>query len=581
MVLSNTVTPKYYAAFREKVIAGEIPVNEFISLEMNRIDRLIEDKRFYFDTEAIDGWVNYCETECTLTDGGPVNVLPSFKLWAEQLFGWYYYTWRDVFIPNDTGSGGRFEKRKVLLRLTNKQYIILGRGGAKSMYSSYVQSYLLNVDTTTTHQVATAPTMRQAEETLSPIRTAITRASGPLFKFLTMGSKHNTTGNKADRQQLVSTKKGIENHLTGSVLEIRPMTVDKLQGLRSKYNTVDEWLSGETREDPVTALEQGASKNDNWIIVLTSSEGTIRNGVGDDMKMELESILRGDYYNPHVSIWHYRLDDVSEVDNPDMWVKANPNLGYTVSYEVYKQDVKKAENSPSARNDILAKRFGIPTEGYTYFFPYEETLPHPKASFWGMQCSLGIDLSHGDDFCAFTFLFPLRGDKFGVKTRSYITQLTYDKLPPALKLKYQEFIEEDSLQIMDGDLLDMMAVYDDLDAHIEAMAYDVSAVGYDPWNAYEFIGRWEKENGPYAIEKVIQGARTESVPLGELKDLSEQRKLLFDEELMKFAMGNSVVIEDTNGNRKLFKYRSDEKIDNFAALMDAWVAYRRLPEAFE
>lgn len=581
MVFSNTVTPKYYAAFREKVIAGEIPVNEFISLEMNRIDRLIEDKRFYFDTEAIDGWVKYCETECTLTDGGPVKVLPSFKLWAEQLFGWYYYTWRDVFVPSETGSGGRFEKRKVLLRLTNKQYIILGRGGAKSMYSSYVQSYLLNVDTTTTHQVATAPTMRQAEETLSPIRTAITRAPGPLFKFLTMGSKHNTTGNKADRQQLVSTKKGIENHLTGSVLEIRPMTVDKLQGLRSKFNTVDEWLSGETREDPVTALEQGASKNDNWIIVLTSSEGTIRNGVGDDMKMELESILRGDYYNPHVSIWHYRLDDVSEVDNPDMWVKANPNLGHTVSYEVYKQDVKKAEHSPSARNDILAKRFGIPTEGYTYFFPYEETLPHPKASFWGMQCSLGIDLSHGDDFCAFTFLFPLRGDKFGVKTRSYITQLTYDKLPPALKLKYQEFIEEDSLQIMDGDLLDMMEVYDDLDAHIEAMDYDVSAVGYDPWNAYEFIGRWEKENGPYAIEKVIQGARTESVPLGELKDMSEQRKLIFDEELMKFAMGNSVVIEDTNGNRKLFKYRSDEKIDNFAALMDAWVAYRRLPEAFE
>ena len=581
MALSNTATPKYYGEFREKVLAGEIPVCREISMEMNRIDKLIADPNMYYDDEAIDGWIKFCEAELTLTDGDAVSVLPVFKLWAEQLHSWYYYVTKSVYVPNENDAGGHFEEREVLTRLTTKQYIIVARGGAKSMYASFNQNYGLNVDTTTTHQIVTAPTMRQAEETMSPIRTSITRARGPLFKFLTDGSIRNTSGNVADRQKLVSTKKGIENFMTNSLLEIRPMSIDKLQGMRSKYNTVDEWLSGDIREDVIGAIEQGASKNEDYWIIAISSEGTVRNGSGDDIKLELMKILRGEYRQPRTSIWYYRLDDVSEVGDPNMWVKAQPNLGMTVSYETYKEDVERAENSPSARNDILAKRFGIPMEGYTYYFTYEETLTHRENHFWGLPCAMGADLSQGDDFCAFTFLFPLSTGEFGVKTRSYITDLTLSKLPAAMRMKYQSFIEEGSLHIMEGTVLDMMQIYDDLDKHIIRCDYDVRAFGFDPYNAKEFVERWGKENGPFGIEKVIQGAKTESVPLGEIKTMAEERYLIFDEELMSFAMGNCVVIEDTNGNRKLLKNRYDEKIDNVSALMDAWVAYRRNPELFE
>ena len=581
MTLSNTATPKYYGEFREKVLAGEIPVCREISMEMNRIDKLIADPNMYYDDEAIDGWIKFCEAELTLTDGDAVSVLPVFKLWAEQLHSWYYYVTKSVYVPNENDAGGHFEEREVLTRLTTKQYIIVARGGAKSMYASFNQNYGLNVDTTTTHQIVTAPTMRQAEETMSPIRTSITRSRGPLFKFLTDGSIRNTSGNVADRQKLVSTKKGIENFMTNSLLEIRPMSIDKLQGMRSKYNTVDEWLSGDIREDVIGAIEQGASKNEDYWIIAISSEGTVRNGSGDDIKLELMKILRGEYRQPRTSIWYYRLDDVSEVADPNMWVKAQPNLGMTVSYETYKEDVERAENSPSARNDILAKRFGIPMEGYTYYFTYEETLTHRENHFWGLPCAMGADLSQGDDFCAFTFLFPLSTGEFGVKTRSYITDLTLSKLPAAMRMKYQAFIEEGSLHIMEGTVLDMMQIYDDLDKHIIRCDYDVRAFGFDPYNAKEFVERWGKENGPFGIEKVIQGAKTESVPLGEIKTMAEERYLIFDEELMSFAMGNCVVIEDTNGNRKLLKNRYDEKIDNVSALMDAWVAYRRNPELFE
>lgn len=581
MVLSNTATPKYYGEFREKVLAGEIPVCREISMEMNRIDKLIADPNMYYDDEAIDGWIKFCEAELTLTDGDEVTVLPVFKLWAEQLHSWYYYVKKSVYVPNKDKAGGHFEERDVLTRLTTKQYIIVARGGAKSMYASFNQNYGLNVDTTTTHQIVTAPTMRQAEETMSPIRTSITRARGPLFQFLTDGSLRNTSGNVADRQKLVSTKKGIENFMTNSLLEVRPMSIDKLQGMRSKYNTVDEWLSGDIREDVIGAIEQGASKNDDYWIIAISSEGTVRNGSGDDIKLELMKILRGEYRQPRTSIWYYRLDDVSEVADPSMWIKAQPNLGMTVSYETYKEDVERAENSPSARNDILAKRFGIPMEGYTYYFTYEETLTHRENHFWGMPCAMGADLSQGDDFCAFTFLFPLKTGEFGVKTRSYITDLTLSKLPAAMRMKYQNFIEEGSLHIMEGTVLDMMQIYEDLDEHIVRCDYDVRAFGFDPYNAKEFVERWGKENGPFGIEKVIQGAKTESVPLGEIKTMAEERMLIFDEELMSFAMGNCVVIEDTNGNRKLLKNRYDEKIDNVSALMDAWVAFRRNPEMFE
>jgi len=581
MALSNTATPKYYGEFREKVLAGEIPVCREISLEMNRIDRLIADPNIYYDDQAINGFIAFCETELTLTDGDDVQLLPSFKLWAEQLLSWFYFVERSVYVPYEDKAGGRFEKQFVKTRLTTKQFIILGRGGAKSMYASFIQNYGLNVDTTTTHQVVTAPTMRQAEETLSPMRTAITRSRGPFFKFLTEGSLQNTTGNRANRQKLVSTKKGIENFLTNSLVEIRPMSIDKLQGLRSKYNTIDEWLSGDIREDVIGALEQGASKNKDYIILAISSEGTVRNGSGDDIKIELMKILKGEYRQPRTSIFHYKLDDVEEVGDPNMWMKAQPNIGLTVSYETYQEDVERAEHSPSARNDILAKRFGLPMEGYTYFFTYEETITHRESYFWGMPCSMGADLSQGDDFCAFTFLFPLSNGDFGVKTRSYITDLTLSKLPGAMRMKYEQFIEEGSLHIMEGTVLNMMDVYDDLDAHIVRCDYDVRTFGFDPYNAKEFVERWAKENGPFGVEKVIQGAKTESVPLGELKILSGERMLIFDEDLMSFAMGNCVVVEDTNGNRKLLKNRYDEKIDNVSALMDAWVAYRRNPEVFE
>ena len=581
MALSNTATPKYYGEFREKVLAGEIPVCREISLEMNRIDRLIADPNIYYDDQAINGFIAFCETELTLTDGDDVQLLPSFKLWAEQLLSWFYFVERSVYVPYEDKAGGRFKKQFVKTRLTTKQFIILGRGGAKSMYASFIQNYGLNVDTTTTHQVVTAPTMRQAEETLSPMRTAITRSRGPFFKFLTEGSLQNTTGNRANRQKLVSTKKGIENFLTNSLVEIRPMSIDKLQGLRSKYNTIDEWLSGDIREDVIGALEQGASKNKDYIILAISSEGTVRNGSGDDIKIELMKILKGEYRQPRTSIFHYKLDDVEEVGDPNMWMKAQPNIGLTVSYETYQEDVERAEHSPSARNDILAKRFGLPMEGYTYFFTYEETITHRESYFWGMPCSMGADLSQGDDFCAFTFLFPLSNGDFGVKTRSYITDLTLSKLPGAMRMKYEQFIEEGSLHIMEGTVLNMMDVYDDLDAHIVRCDYDVRTFGFDPYNAKEFVERWAKENGPFGVEKVIQGAKTESVPLGELKILSGERMLIFDEDLMSFAMGNCVVVEDTNGNRKLLKNRYDEKIDNVSALMDAWVAYRRNPEAFE
>ena len=581
MSLSNTATPKYYGQFRDAVIRGEIPVCRKVSMEMNRIDDLIANPGIYYDDEAVEGWISFCENELTLTDGSDLKLLDSFKLWGEQIFGWYYYVDRTVYEPNPDGHGGHYVNRSTKKRLVNKQYLIVARGAAKSQYESYIHNFFLNVDTTTTHQVHTAPTMKQAEEVLAPMRTAITRAKGPLFRFLTEGSLQNTTGSKANRLKLASTKKGIENFLTGSLCEIRPMTIDKLQGLNSRINTVDEWLSGDVREDVMGALEQGASKNDDYLIVAVSSEGTVRNGCGDTIKMELDDILKGEYYNPHVSIWWYCLDDIEEVNNPDMWLKANPNLGKTVSYETYQLDVERAEKAPATRNDILAKRFGIPCEGYTYYFTYEETLPHRKQEFWQMPCSLGADLSQGDDFCAFTFLFPLSGGRFGVKTRNYITELTLMKLPAAMRVKYDEFINEGSLIVMPGTVLNMMDVYEDLDNHIIEKEYDVRCFGFDPYNAKEFVARWETENGPFGIEKVIQGARTESVPLGELKKLAEERMLLFDEELMTFAMGNCITLEDTNGNRKLYKKRYEQKIDAVAAMMDAYVAYKINIEAFD
>lgn len=581
MSLSNTAVPKYYGEFRRAVIRGEIPVCEEISLEMNRIDQLIDNPGIYYDDQAVEGFIKYCENELTLTDGTDLVLLDSFKLWAEQIFGWYYFVERSVYVPSEDGRAGHYENRRMKKRLINKQYLIIARGAAKSQYESYVQNYFLNVDTSTTHQVHTAPTMKQAEEVLSPIRTAITRSRGPLFKFLTEGSINNTTGSKANRVKLASTKKGIENFLTGSLLEIRPMTIDKLQGLNSRINTVDEWLSGDIREDVIGALEQGASKNDDYLILAVSSEGTVRNGPGDTIKMELRDILKGEYINPHVSIWWYKLDNLDEVSQPDKWVKANPNIGKTVSYETYQLDVERAEKAPANRNDILAKRFGIPMEGYTYFFTYEETLPQKKRDYWQMPCSLGADLSQGDDFCSFTFLFPLPRMAFGIKTRSYISERTLMKLQPAMRVKYEHFIKEGSLIVMDGTVLDMMQVYEDLDNHIMETGYDVRSFGYDPYNAKEFVERWEKENGPFGIEKVIQGAKTESVPLGELKKMAEDRLLMFDEEVMTFAMGNCITLEDTNGNRKLFKKRYDAKIDPVAALMDAYVAYKVNRDAFE
>lgn len=581
MALSNTAVPKYYGMFRDAVMRGEIPVCKEISMEMNRIDDLIANPGIYYDDQAIEGFVRYCEEELTLTDGEDLKLLDSFKLWAEQIFGWYYFVERSVYVPSEDGHGGHYVKRSIKKRLVNKQYLIVARGAAKSMYSSCIQNYFLNVDTSTTHQITTAPTMKLAEEVMSPIRTAITRARGPLFKFLTEGSLQNTTGSKANRMKLASTKKGVENFLTGSLLEIRPMSIDKLQGLRCKIATIDEWLSGDVREDVIGAVEQGASKNDDYLIVATSSEGTVRNGSGDTIKMELMDILRGDYINPHVSIWYYKLDSIDEVNDPEMWLKANPNLGKTVTYETYQLDVERAEKAPATRNDILAKRFGIPMEGYTYYFTYEETLPSRKRDYWGMPCALGADLSQGDDFCAFTFMFPLSGEAFGIKTRNYITSATLAKLPSAMRIKYDHFIQEGSLIVLEGTVLDMMEVYEDLDNHIAKLEYDVRCFGFDPYNAREFVERWERENGPFGIEKVIQGARTESVPLGELKKLAEDRLLLFDEELMCFAMGNCITLEDTNGNRKLYKKRYEAKIDAVAAMMDAFVAFKLNREAFE
>ena len=581
MSLSNTAVPIYYGRFREAVINGDIPVCKEISMEMNRIDKLIENPGVYYDDEAVNGFIRYCENELTLTDGSDLHLLDTFKLWAEQIFGWYYFLERTVFVPNPDNRGGHYEKRSIKKRLVNKQYLIIARGSAKSMYLSCLQSYFLNIDTTTTYQITTAPTMKQAEEVLSPIRTSITRARGPLFKFLTEGSLQNTTGSKANRVKLASTKKGIENFLTGSLLEVRPMSIDKLQGLRCKVGTIDEWLSGDVSEDVIGAIEQGASKVDDYLIVAASSEGTVRNGVGDTIKMELMSILKGEYINPHVSIWYYKLDSVDEVGYPALWIKANPNLGKTVSYETYQLDVERAEKAPANRNDILAKRFGIPMEGYTYYFTYEETLPHPSRDYWDMPCSLGADLSQGNDFCAFTFLFPLSDGSFGIKVRSYISSTTYEKLPAAMRLKYEEFMNEGSLVVLEGTILDMMDVYDDLDKHIESRQYDVRSFGFDPYNAKAFVERWQSENGPYGVEKVIQGAKTESVPLGELKKLSENRLLLFDEKLMQFAMGNCIALEDTNGNRKLWKKHYEAKIDNVAALLDAFVAYKLNKEAFE
>lgn len=581
MALSNTAVPKYYGMFRDAVIRGEIPVCREIDLEMNRIDRLIDDPRYYYDDQAVEGFILYCENELTLTDGSDMNLLDSFKLWSEEIFGWYYFVERSVYEPSEDGSGGHYVTKLIRKRLVNKQYLIVARGAAKSMYGSCLQNFFLNVDITTTHQITTAPTMKQAEEVLSPIRTAITRSRGPFYKFLTEGSIQNTTGSKANRVKLASTKKGIENFLTGSLLEIRPMRIDKLQGLQLKVATVDEWLSGDIREDVIGAIEQGASKVDDYLIVAISSEGTVRNGAGDTIKMELMDILKGDYANPHVSIWWYKLDSIDEVGNPDMWLKANPNLGKTVSYETYQLDVERAEKAPAARNDILAKRFGLPMEGYTYYFTYEETLPHKYRTYWNMPCSVGCDLSQGDDFCAFTFLFPLSNGSFGVKTRNYITELTLMKLPAAMRIKYNQFIEEGSLMVLDGTVLDMIEVYEDLDNYIIQSGYDVRAFGYDPYNAKEFVERWAQENGPFGIEKVIQGAKTESVPLGELKKLSEERMLLFDEELMTFAMGNCITLEDTNGNRKLLKKRRDQKIDAVAAMMDAYIAWKHNRDAFE
>ena len=581
MALSNTATPKYYGQFRDAVMRGDIPINKEIAMEMNRIDDLIANPGIWYDDKAIDGFVKFCEEELTLTDGEDLKLLDTFKLWAEQIFGWYYYVERPVYVPSPDGHGGRYVKKTIKKRLINKQYLIIARGAAKSMYASCIQNYFLNVDTSTTHQITTAPTMKQSEEVMSPIRTAITRARGPLFKFLTEGSIQNTTGSKANRCKLQSTKKGIENFLTGSLLEIRPMSIDKLQGLRCRIATVDEWLSGDIREDVIGAIEQGASKNDDYLIVATSSEGTVRNGSGDTIKMELMDILKGDYINPHVSIWYYKLDSVDEVANPELWIKAQPNLGKTVSYEVYQLDVDRAEKAPSTRNDILAKRFGIPMEGYTYYFTYEETIPHRKREYWNLPCALGGDLSQGDDFCAFTFLFPLSTGDFGIKTRAYITSLTLSKLPSAMRVKYDDFMREGSLIVMDGTVLDMNQVYEDLDNYIIECNYDVRCFGFDPYNAKEFVDRWEAENGPFGIEKVIQGAKTESVPLGELKKYSEERALLFDEELMAFCMGNAITLEDTNGNRKLLKKRYEAKIDCVAAMMDAYIAYKANKEAFD
>ena len=581
MALSNTAVPKYYGMFRDAVIRGEIPVCKEVGMEMYRIDDLIANPGIYYDDQAVEGWIKFCEAELTLTDGSDLTLLDSFKLWGEQVFGWYYFVDKDVYEPNSDGHGGHYVHKTVKKRLINKQFLIIGRGAAKSQYESYMHEYYLNVDTSTTHQVHTSPTMRQAEEVLAPMRTAIMRARGPLFKFLTEGSLQNTTGSKANRMKLASTKKGVENFLTGSLVEIRPMSIDKLQGLNSKINTVDEWLSGDVREDVIGALEQGASKNDDYLIIAVSSEGTVRNGPGDTIKMELMDILNGEYINPHVSIWWYKLDSVDEVANPDMWIKANPNLGKTVSYEAYQIDVERAEKAPAARNDILAKRFGLPMEGYTYYFTYEETIPHRKRDYWKLPCSLGADLSQGDDFCAFTFLFPLSNGSFGVKTRNYISEMTLMKLPQAMRVKYEEFINEGSLAVLPGVVLDMMEVYDDLDKFTVENEYDVRCFGFDPYNAKEFVARWATENGPYGIEKVIQGVKTESVPLGELKKLAEERLLLFDEELMSWAMGNSIVMEDTNGNRKLLKKRYEEKIDAVAAMMDAFVAFKINREAFE
>lgn len=581
MALSNTATPIYYGQFREAVLRGEIPVNREISMQMNRIDQRIEDPRFYYDPKPLEGWIAFCENEMTLTDGGDLTLLFSFKLWAEDVLCWFYFEERSVYVPTKNNHGGRYVRKRIKKRLTRKQYLIVGRGAAKSLYDSCHQSYALNVITKTTHQITTGPTMRQSDEVLSPIRTAIIRAKGPLFQFLTEGSLQNTTGSRSKRQKLASTKKGIENFLTGSLLEIRPMTIDKLQGLRPYLSTIDEWLSGDIREDVVGAVEQGASKLDDYLIIASSSEGTVRDGSGDTIKMELMDILKGDYYAPHVSIWWYKLDDVSEVGDPAMWLKANPNIGVTVSYEAYQLDVERAEKVPATRNDILAKRFGIPTEGYTYFFRYEETLVHKRRDFWQMECALGADLSQGDDFCAFTFLFPLAGEKFGVKCRCYITEKTMMKLQPAMRLKYETFIEEGSLIVMPGTILDMNEVYEDLDHHIEENEYTVNCFGYDPYGAKEFVSRWAQENGEFGVEKVIQGVRTESVPLGELKKLAEDRMLLFDEKIMQFCMGNCITIEDTNGNRKLLKKRQEAKIDGVAAMMDAFVAYKLNKDNFE
>lgn len=583
MNLSNTAVPKYYGQFRDAVIRGEIPVCREISMEMNRIDDLIANPGVYYDEDAVEGFIKYCENELTLTDGSDLILLDTFKLWAEQIFGWYYFVTRSVYEPSPDNHGGRYVNKRIKQRLINKQYLIVARGAAKSMYASCIQSYFLNIDGTTTHQVTTAPTMKQSEEVLSPIRTSIVRARGPLFKFLTEGSLQNTTGSKANRVKLASTKKGIENFLTGSLLEIRPMSIDKLQGLRVKCATVDEWLSCDIREDPIGSLEQGAAKGglDDYVIVATSSEGTVRNAAGDTVKMELMSILKGDYIAPNVSIWYYKLDDIKEVADPAMWLKANPNLGRTVTYETYQRDVERAEKVPAARNDILAKRFNLPMEGYTYFFTYEETLPQRRRDFWSMPCALGADLSQGDDFCAFTFLFPLKNGSFGVKVRSYISSITLNKLPVAMRIKYNDFINEGSLIVLDCTVLDMMAVYDDLDQYIIETGYDVRCFGFDPYNAKEFVERWERENGPFGIEKVPQGAKTESVPLGELKTYAEQRMLIFDQELMTFTMGNCITLEDTNGNRKLLKKRRQDKIDNVAAMLDAYVAYKANKDAFE
>lgn len=581
MALSNKAVPKYYGQFRDSVIRGEIPVCKEVSMEMNRIDDLIANPGVYYDDKAVDGFIEYCENELTLTDGSDLHLLDTFKLWAEQVFGWYYFVERSVYEPSKDNHGGRYVKKLVKKRLITKQYLIVGRGAAKSLYASCIQSFFQNVDTDTTHQITTAPTMKQAEEVMSPIRTAITRSRGPLFKFLTDGSINNTTGSKANRVKLASTKKGVENFLTGSMIEVRPMSIDKLQGLRCKVASIDEWLSGDIREDVIGAIEQGASKLDDYLIIATSSEGTVRNGSGDTIKMELLDILKGDYINPHVSIWWYKLDDVKEVSDPSTWLKANPNIGRTVTYETYQLDVERAEKAPATRNDILAKRFGIPMEGYTYFFTYEETIPHRKRSFWSLPCAMGGDLSQGDDFCAFTFLFPLANGMYGVKTRCYITSLTLMKLPGAMRIKYNQFLEEGSLMVLEGTVLDMMEVYDDLDKFIIDEDYDVRCFGFDPYNSKEFVDRWVSENGPFGVEKVIQGSKTETVPLGEIKTLSEERMLIFDQELMAFTMGNCITLEDTNGNRKLLKKRYEHKIDSVSALMDAYVAYKLHKDAFE